>query len=157
MQKFAVILLFAIVGSIYCENYEFNECTKTVGEDDNVPDHYNCNVTAVRISPCSEYPCKIKRGKKVALEVDFVSSVAVDTVENDVYWASPEGDLEWQGLAKDGCANTQCPVAKDVQQSYTYSIDIDKKVPVRMYDVKWGFKSGDQVKCCALIRIHIRK
>lgn len=131
MQKFVVILLFAFLGTISCENYEFGECTKTVENiEDAVPDYYHCNVTAVRISPCPDYPCKIKRGKKVTVEFDFVPYVSVDSVENDVLWASPEGDLEWQGLFKNGCDNTQCPLTKDVQQSYTYNVDIDKKVPV---------------------------
>lgn len=131
MKKFLIVALFAIIGTISCENYEFGECTKMDDEiEDAVPDHYNCNVTAVRISPCVDYPCKIKRGKSVTVEFDFLPLVSVDTVENDVYWASPEGDLEWQGLFKNGCDNTKCPVTKDVAQSYSYNVDIDKKVPV---------------------------
>lgn len=131
MQKFVLFSLLAFIGTVSCESYEFSECTKTLeNTEDTVPDFYNCTVTAVRISPCPDYPCKIKRGRKVTVEFDFVSTISVDSVENDVNWASPEGDLEWQGLYKNGCTNTKCPLTKDVPQSYSYNVDIDKKVPV---------------------------
>uniref|UniRef100_A0A336LG21 CSON008393 protein n=1 Tax=Culicoides sonorensis TaxID=179676 RepID=A0A336LG21_CULSO len=155
MSKYTFVFLFALFGLILCEIYEFEECFKA--DDDEAPDHYNCNVTAVRISPCPDYPCKVKRGRKAVVELDFTPLVDVESVENDVYWASPEGDLEWQGLYKNACTNTECPLKNGVSQSYTYSVDIDKKVPTRSYDIKWGLKNGDQIKCCALIKIVIKK
>lgn len=88
-----------------------------------------CAIGEVRVDPCPKMPCKVKRGRNVTIDFDFTPQFDATALENDVYWASPDGDLPWEGLRKDACRFVDCPLKKDQVNNYVYAVEIDKLAP----------------------------
>lgn len=129
-MKFLVVavIYFFVVTVTLCaasEVVEFQSCN----QDMENPPPSVCTIREVRIDPCLKQPCKVKRGKDVSIAFEFTPAFEATKLENDVFWASPEGDLPWEGLKKDACEFVTCPLKKDVEASYSYQVTIDKMAP----------------------------
>lgn len=125
MNMLGVFFLAGLIGLSMADNVTFEPCPDTVT---------SCEVQEVRLSPCPEAAagkrCKVKRGNNVNISFDFKPNFdAVDNLENDVYWASPEGDLPWQGLERNACSHVSCPIKKNELNSFSYDVKTDKYAP----------------------------
>lgn len=53
----------------------------------------------------------------------------VEPMKTRAYWSTVVADLPFVGMDTDLCKHTQCPVVKDVQRPYNYTLDISKSFP----------------------------
>lgn len=124
LAPLAFVAICAAFSAVHATEVEFYSC-----HSEENPPAENCTVREVRIDPCLKEPCKVKRGKDVTISFDFTPTFEAATLENDVYWASPEGDLPWEGLVKNACDFVPCPLKKDAENTFSYLLTVDKLAP----------------------------
>ncbi|XP_067137965.1 mite group 2 allergen-like Ixo r 2 [Centruroides vittatus] len=100
------------VGYVSCKTIKFDSC--------------GGNVTAVRVTPCEEEPCKAIKGKSIHIEADFISKQNSDWLQ---LWVGAEISgisLPLPGLNRDACKgrNITCPVSEGDKQTFVFDLDI---------------------------------
>lgn len=121
-----------------------------------------CTISNVNINPCAEaaedFPCKVKRGRSVSLEFDLAPEFPVGSLHSQAYWAQGSLDLPLQNMDTDGCKNTACPIQERTTAQYKWTLNVEKKFPVRGYDVKLKLTSQDPNNfCCFIFKIKLTK
>ncbi|XP_075233709.1 MD-2-related lipid-recognition protein-like [Lycorma delicatula] len=119
-----------------------------------------CTVHEVRVSPCPEVssnkPCKLTYGKNGSISFDYSADFDAEKANSRAYWDKGVIDLPFQGMNKDACQFTQCPIKAGVKSSYTYGLPITNEYPAGDYLVKWRIWNKEINKqCCFKIRIII--
>ncbi|XP_015587119.1 MD-2-related lipid-recognition protein [Cephus cinctus] len=150
-----VPLLLLLAVSAYAEVVQWTACNY----EPNVP--INCTVHEVRVNPCKEAaqnkPCRLKRGHDASISFDYTADFEGTALESRAYWATEVVDLPFLGMETNACTATECPVTPGKKQSYTVSLPISKKYPVRTYDVKWKLWNEQQQECCFKFQIKLHK
>ena len=120
-----------------------------------------CTVSNVAITPCPEaaegQPCRVKKGRNVAIDFDITTEFPAETLHSQAYWAKGSVDLPLIPMENDGCKSTQCPIAIGATHSYHWSLDVDKKYPARPFPVKMKLTNEDGNFCCFQFNIKLTK
>ncbi|XP_043264722.1 MD-2-related lipid-recognition protein-like [Colletes gigas] len=127
--------------------------------DPNTPT--NCTVHEVYVDPCKEAienkPCKIKRGIIGNMTFHYTPNFTAEKLQARIYWASQMMDIPFLGMNPDACLSTPCPVIAGQRSTYHAEINILKKYPIRMYDIKWKIWNELEQECCFMFQIKITK
>ncbi|XP_055693991.1 MD-2-related lipid-recognition protein-like [Lutzomyia longipalpis] len=120
-----------------------------------------CTIHAVRINPCPEaandLPCKIKRGRSASIEFDYSSEFRATELDSRVYWSNEGVDLPLIGVDTNGCNIVTCPIEANINNTYTWTLNVSKKFPIRQFDIKMKIKNEDENFCCFLTKIRLTK
>ncbi|CAH1390429.1 unnamed protein product [Nezara viridula] len=122
-----------------------------------------CTVSDVKIEPCPEAaknePCKIKRGEYASIAFKYkIEYEPVEPLKTRAYWATVLADLPFVGMDTDLCKHTECPVVKNVDKQFNYTLDISKSFPAQKFDVKWKIweeKAGPEKECCFMFKMKL--
>ncbi|KAJ9589646.1 hypothetical protein L9F63_017135 [Diploptera punctata] len=153
--------LLLLATAALAEVVQFEDCPQE--SDDETAPSGTCTIQEVRISPCAEAaenkPCKIKKGNSASIGFDFTASQNSDVLTGRAYWANVVGDLPFAGMNTNACNYTTCPVQANQRQTYLYQLQIQKKFPVRAYDVKWKLWNEETslFQCCFITKIKLVK
>uniref|UniRef100_A0A1B0CJX2 MD-2-related lipid-recognition domain-containing protein n=1 Tax=Lutzomyia longipalpis TaxID=7200 RepID=A0A1B0CJX2_LUTLO len=116
-----------------------------------IPEQYSelaCTIHAVRINPCPEaakdLPCKIKRGRSASIEFDYSSEFRATELDSRVYWSNEGVDLPLIGVDTNGCNIVTCPIEANINNTYTWTLNVSKKFPIRQFDIKMKIKNEDE-------------
>uniref|UniRef100_A0A0A9YQB5 MD-2-related lipid-recognition protein n=1 Tax=Lygus hesperus TaxID=30085 RepID=A0A0A9YQB5_LYGHE len=160
MASYALLLpcLIAVVfasRSTSGEPIKFDNCGDTEAP--------RCDITNVKIDPCPEAatdePCKIKRGNSATLTYNFTPRWAPGSGElkTRAYWASVL-DLPFLGMDTDVCKYATCPIVKDQQNFYNFTLEIEKRYPAQRYNIKfriWEDEAEPKKECCIVFKLKL--
>uniref|UniRef100_A0A1L8DQG5 Putative niemann-pick type c2 n=1 Tax=Nyssomyia neivai TaxID=330878 RepID=A0A1L8DQG5_9DIPT len=158
MKMFLKVAQFILVFSISlnlsaAELVRFQECEEK--------SELACQIHAVRINPCpessSDLPCKIKRGRSASIEFDYSTDFRATELDSRVYWNNEGVDLPLIGVDTNGCNIVSCPIEAHVNNTYTWTLNVSKKFPIRTFDIKMKVKNEDENFCCFLTKIRLTK
>ena len=151
MTNRIVIFVFAVltlISAVVCEIVSVENCAPNIDK---------CKINEVRIDPCKEAatkrPCKIKRGKPASIEIDYTANFASETFTAEATYL---GQLLPQ-METNACLTTPCPVVPGSKQTYKYELNVDRKFPSGIFNVRWsltGQQTDDQ--CCAILKIFLK-
>uniref|UniRef100_U5EWD5 Putative ml domain salivary peptide n=1 Tax=Corethrella appendiculata TaxID=1370023 RepID=U5EWD5_9DIPT len=148
------ILLF--VQGNFGEITEFEKC----GDVSDLSKHGNCEIHEVRITPCKEAlegkPCILRRGKSAVVSFDYTPHFASADTKAQAAWVKGTSLIPWIGLDSNACAYTKCPYEPNEKQTYTTDLEIGRKYPSQLYDVKYTLTNEDGEFCCFLTQIKIK-
>ncbi|KAF6205702.1 hypothetical protein GE061_019875 [Apolygus lucorum] len=122
-----------------------------------------CDISNLQINPCPEAasnePCKIKRGSSATLTYNFTPRWApgAGAIKTRAYWAAVV-DLPFLGMDSDACKFTTCPIVKDQQNFYNFTLFIEKKYPAQKYDIKfriWEDEAEPKKECCVVFQLKL--
>ncbi|XP_073946526.1 uncharacterized protein [Choristoneura fumiferana] len=115
-----------------------------------------CTVSNVDITPCADKSnCQIKKGRNATINFDFTPEFSATELETAVsYLGAP-----FQGLERNACLFTTCPVTQGTTQALSYNLYLNKKLPAGFYTIKWKVwnKADPAQLCCFQTKIAIRK
>ncbi|XP_076632822.1 MD-2-related lipid-recognition protein [Colletes latitarsis] len=155
-SELLLVLLFLALSAVRAELVPSRPCPYP---DPNTPS--NCTVHEVYVDPCKEAiegkPCKIKRGIIGNMTFHYTPSFAAENLQTRIYWASQMMDIPFLGMNPDACLSTACPVVAGQRGVYHAEINILKKYPIRMYDIKWKIWNEQEQECCFMFQIKITK
>lgn len=112
-----------------------------------------CTVDHVQVDSCeidrNTKACKLKRDSFYTMNVDFNPDFEGDNVTLLAYALLPgETDASFPGMDDNACHWMQCPVVKNVVQTYTFNLTMAKSYPTGMFNVRWLMKQSGVPKCC---------
>lgn len=82
------------------------------------------------------------------MNVDFVPKFEGSDVTLLAYALLPGVDAPFPDMDDNACNWMQCPVVKDVKQTYVFKLSMNAGFPKGMFNVRWLMKQGGEPKCC---------
>ncbi|XP_059607676.1 MD-2-related lipid-recognition protein-like [Phlebotomus argentipes] len=150
---FILAVLTIVISPSASELVRFQQCEETSPQP--------CTIHAVRINPCPEaendQPCKIKRGRSASIEFDYAMEFQATELDSRMYWNNEGVDLPLIGVDTNGCNMVSCPIEANANNTYVWTLNVSKKFPIRVFDIKVKIKNQDNNFCCFLTKIRLTK
>lgn len=128
MYSFCVIAL--VLGCALATPVKFKDCGSKTG-----------SIKTVDVSGCDKFPCKLKRGTEVLVQVDFNSAVDTKKLTAVVHGKIGGIPLPFPLPNADGCkSNIKCPVTKGTENLYKAKIPVSSHYPKVQVVVEWELK-----------------
>ncbi|XP_030573571.1 MD-2-related lipid-recognition protein-like [Drosophila novamexicana] len=137
-------LLLLLAALTNAEVVNFQPCADSVD---------TCTIDQVRVEPCAQAEqnaaCHIRRRRPSTISFEFTPKFDADRLEASLGWAKSETEeLPLVTMDREACKATSCPIKAGVQQTYTLTVPIEAKFPLRSYTIRWALKDPVTSKRC---------
>lgn len=136
----------AIVAISSAKDIQFEECSGKTGV-----------VTSVNVEPCTEEPCKFKKGQQVKMSATIKPKETIDNAQLTVVIDMEGIEVEYPDIESDLCKTIKCPLNAGETATATYEITAEDFFPDMLTDMKWEAKDkDDNVVFCAKAKVGIQ-
>ncbi|TRY66976.1 hypothetical protein TCAL_10400 [Tigriopus californicus] len=121
---------------------------------DDCPSGSSGEVLDVRVTDCSEDFCDLVLGTKVMVEIDFIPSASLETLNTEVYGIISGVYNKYEDVPKDTCSTLAngfaCPLEAGVMATYAFEADVREEYPaIPSITVEWSLKDDqDNSEIC---------
>ena len=112
-------------------------------------------VTKLEISDCSGDLCKIKKGTKHDILVDFVANQDTANLTITMTARVAGEDFNVPGIDSNGCNHVECPLVSGKKYTLKSSLSVPKLVPSIKTDVTAKMTGKNGVVACGTIHVVI--
>lgn len=141
----ATLAFAALLVNVYAKDIKFEECSDVKGV-----------VQKVDVEPCTEEPCRFKKGETVKMSATVKPKEKVEAGKLSVTISMEGIELEYPGIEPDICKKVSCPVEAGQEVTAQYDITAEDFFPDMLIDMKWEAKdSNDKTIFCALAKVGI--
>lgn len=92
--------------------------------------------------------CKLKRGTKYFMNMNFTPDFEGDEIEVKAFTNIAGIDAEFEGMDSNACNYMTCPIEKGKTINYAFNVLVEKTKPRGTFTVQWRMTQRGVNRCC---------